>query len=529
MNKKSKKPLFLLLFIPIIAAIALLWGFSRNGAVIRVEIADGETVYEEEKDIALFNRIVEEAIEIDAPVRPISEYKKLGVKLIRFFGEDEYIFFFSGVPSDCLLKNESGKLFKIETSDATELMLMKGFEAVSRGYQLPTVSLRVDGRDVSLEKAQNVTWSFHLAESNFSTRTHAPEEELSFTVGSDYVPALSFSVKPDQTAVTVTGDSLTLFDGTAEEFASFTCSRDCELKVTVRAKWNEHEGVEYYGETQVDFTLIYDAPARFLISADTAVQGDLVTVLAENCRGEKVRVSSELIESGSDPLIDYASEKVALIPISLDTEPGDYTVRISAGEAEEVFTVKVEDKSFSTVDLKGVNAEDMKLAKADLETLLDSLVTDTDGQQLWNGEFIAPLEGDNVWISASFGSNIRVDSEKTAMRKENLDYVGEIGTYVRAANDGVVIFAGEAPFTGNTVVIDHGAGIRTVYGNLQSITVTKDMKVFKAQNVGTLGNTGFTAGRCLYFGARVFGVPVNPSTVFIGKDPDFFDLKLTGR
>ena len=67
---------------------------------------------------------------------------------------------------------------------------------------------------------------------------------------------------------------------------------DRELKVMVRAQWNEHEGVEYYGETQVDFTLIYDAPARFHISTETAVQGDLVTVLAENCRGEKVRIIS---------------------------------------------------------------------------------------------------------------------------------------------------------------------------------------------------------------------------------------------
>ena len=81
---------------------------------------------------------------------------------------------------------------------------------------------------------------------------------------------------------------------------------------------------------------------------------------------------------------------------------------------------------------------------------------------------------------------------------------------VEAANTGVVIFAGDLGLYGNTVVIDHGYGLQSVYGHLASITVAVADDVEKGNIIGYTGSTGMAGGDHLHFGMLLHGQPVNP-------------------
>ena len=81
---------------------------------------------------------------------------------------------------------------------------------------------------------------------------------------------------------------------------------------------------------------------------------------------------------------------------------------------------------------------------------------------------------------------------------------------VPAANHGQVVFADNVGIYGNTVVIDHGLGIFSLYSHLSSITVQAGDKVSKGDNIGRTGTTGLAVGDHLHFGMMVHNTLVNP-------------------
>ncbi|MGB7292740.1 MAG: M23 family metallopeptidase, partial [Thermodesulfobacteriota bacterium] len=134
----------------------------------------------------------------------------------------------------------------------------------------------------------------------------------------------------------------------------------------------------------------------------------------------------------------------------------------------------------------------------------------TSEQILWNGEF---HQLTNSQVEANFA-----DDRTYFFNGEPIDEQYHLGydlavtkRYpVEAANDGVVVFAGDLGIYGNTVILDHGMGISTLYGHLSSIDVNVDDVVKKKQIVGKTGETGLAAGDHLHYGVYVNGVPVRP-------------------
>jgi len=82
---------------------------------------------------------------------------------------------------------------------------------------------------------------------------------------------------------------------------------------------------------------------------------------------------------------------------------------------------------------------------------------------------------------------------------------------IEAGNDGKVIFADYFGIYGNAVLIDHGAGLISLYGHLSSIDVKPGQMVKKKDVLGKSGATGLAAGDHLHFGLFLQGVPVNPT------------------
>ncbi len=91
-----------------------------------------------------------------------------------------------------------------------------------------------------------------------------------------------------------------------------------------------------------------------------------------------------------------------------------------------------------------------------------------------------------------------------------IDIGAPIGTPVRAPAPGVVVFAGQHPEYGITVIIEHGNDTKSLYGHLSRLNVTVDQSVQRGDTVALTGNTGRSSGPHLHYEIQVKGQPVNP-------------------
>jgi murein DD-endopeptidase MepM/ murein hydrolase activator NlpD len=100
-----------------------------------------------------------------------------------------------------------------------------------------------------------------------------------------------------------------------------------------------------------------------------------------------------------------------------------------------------------------------------------------------------------------------------------LDISAASGTRVRAAGAGVVVFAGYRSGYGKTVVIDHGDGMKTLYGHMSRVGIGKSRRVEEGDLIGFVGSTGRSTGPHLHFEVRFRGEPVDPMCYLSGRPP----------
>ncbi len=92
------------------------------------------------------------------------------------------------------------------------------------------------------------------------------------------------------------------------------------------------------------------------------------------------------------------------------------------------------------------------------------------------------------------------------------DMRGGSGTPILACRSGVVVIAGSQGGYGNTVVIDHGGGMGTLYAHQSRLAVDEGDTVTAGQIIGYVGSTGMSTGPHLHFEVRLSGNPVDPSS-----------------
>lgn len=125
------------------------------------------------------------------------------------------------------------------------------------------------------------------------------------------------------------------------------------------------------------------------------------------------------------------------------------------------------------------------------------------------GSMGLPVSG--ARLSSGYGTRVHPISGKVK-KHTGVDLAAPQGTDIHAAAGGVVIVAEWWSGYGNTVVIDHGNNIWTLYGHIRQggISVEKGQTVKKGEKVAEVGSTGNSTGPHLHFEVRINGTPVDP-------------------
>lgn len=138
------------------------------------------------------------------------------------------------------------------------------------------------------------------------------------------------------------------------------------------------------------------------------------------------------------------------------------------------------------------------------------------GQELiiaGNGEEAQQVMGEGRKMVFAWPLSGRITSQfgpRSGEFHHGLDIAGNTGELIRAGETGLVTTVGYLPYYGNTVIIDHGGGYKTLYGHASEFMVKKGDTVEKGQSIARVGSTGRSTGPHLHFEVRINNKAVNP-------------------
>ncbi|MFO1224799.1 MAG: peptidoglycan DD-metalloendopeptidase family protein [Burkholderiaceae bacterium] len=199
------------------------------------------------------------------------------------------------------------------------------------------------------------------------------------------------------------------------------------------------------------------------------------------------------------------------IPLSARPGPGAITVR-GAGKSERRISYRIQPKKYAEQHLKvpqakvDLSPEDLARYERERTHQVEVIATHSaawpDG--LWMRQ---PTPGA---LSSSFGKR-RFFNGQPRNPHSGLDIAAETGTPVVAAAAGRVIDTGDYFFNGNTVWIDHGAGLLTMYCHLSALDVKLGDSVAAGDRIGAVGATGRVTGAHLHWSVSLNRTMVDPA------------------
>ncbi len=262
------------------------------------------------------------------------------------------------------------------------------------------------------------------------------------------------------------------------------------------------------------------AALRIALTPDEPQTGDAVLVEVECRSGTSCPADMRLFWSEQEILLfphplRGPSFRAGLLAVPLSARPGEALLEAFRTPSERGrgfrFPFRIRPGSFAEealrVDPRHVrpSAKDLERIRREREELERIYAAGAPGP-LWQGGFSAPVPGE---VSGAFGTR-RLFNGELVSRHNGVDFRAASGDPVAAAGSGVVRLGKELFYSGNAVIVDHGAGIFTSYSHLSRIEVTPGQRVARNEILGRVGATGRATGPHLHWGVKLNGVSVNP-------------------
>ncbi|MGD8795278.1 MAG: peptidoglycan DD-metalloendopeptidase family protein [Thiohalophilus sp.] len=224
------------------------------------------------------------------------------------------------------------------------------------------------------------------------------------------------------------------------------------------------------------------------------------------------------------PDVTYLKKKVmvrandrhweAVVGIPLTAKAGIQQIKVNTGQRSYHKEFRVYDKEYETTHITISNKRMVSPTKEDIQRhyrekkQIIAAIHSWSERQYVDTAFVTPVEGR---FSSPFGLKRIYNNQDRIRRHTGLDIAAPVGTPIIAPASGTIIRTGNYFFTGNTVFIDHGRGLVTMYCHLNKIDVKEGQHVNQSQKLGEVGMTGRVSGPHLHWAVFLNQFKVNPT------------------
>lgn len=333
--------------------------------------------------------------------------------------------------------------------------------------------------------------------------------------------SVSLSIQADQCEsrlVVEDAEGETVFDGAGEEFVTFEFTENgdytAELTVYRTETGLSHEaGVS--GSQTYRFAFTVNLRPSFRLNT-TAVQQGGVAVVRVSGVSETPVLTTELTAT---PFYEGQSGWIAYLPIEVDRPTGKYTIQLQAGAFTQEYTLTVRQTSASARDYSWRSELTTPyLSAEETPAEVQALLTVADPEMAWaEGGFVQPFPS-TIEVTLPFGTTEyvgRTVSQRqagtgTGRTATNAVISSERGGALIAPANGRVLLAEDLGGTaGNTLVIEHGGGVKSIFYNLRALQVEAGDTVGIGEQIAT--TNAVTIGE-----VRIGEVPVDPLPIWRG-------------
>ena len=260
------------------------------------------------------------------------------------------------------------------------------------------------------------------------------------------------------------------------------------------------------------------APAAQAVRVDAlpvaaAVPGG-VAVLATASNTVSARYRDERVL-----LAEFENRQYAIVGIPLSASPGNHNLAlVDAQGNSSTLHFTVTDKQYSEQRLTITNERQVNPNKADMERINRESAEMAAAFSSWNDSLqpafrmLPPAEGVR---SSSFGLR-RFFNDQPRAPHSGMDIAAPEGTPIVAPAPGVILATGNYFFNGNTIILDHGHGLISLYCHMNTIDVEVGARVETGEQIGAVGQTGRVTGPHLHWSINLNNVRVDPA-LFLGN------------
>lgn len=214
-----------------------------------------------------------------------------------------------------------------------------------------------------------------------------------------------------------------------------------------------------------------------------------------------------------DVRVPVTSEGLLLVPVHMDTPSGAQHVEVTVANGEHI-SVEIEvqahayrEERLQIANQRLVEPEPEDVERYTREAALQRAVYESFNElQALPFPMIKPIEGRR---SSEFGVR-RFFNDRPRNPHSGLDLAAPTGTPIAAPASGIIALTGDFFFSGNLVMIDHGAGIISMLGHMSEILVEEGQQVNQGDILGKVGATGRVTGAHVHWTLSIGGVRVDP-------------------
>ncbi len=335
------------------------------------------------------------------------------------------------------------------------------------------------------------------------------------------------SVAPDgyATKLTITdSEKNKVFAGTAEEYKdfSFGANGTYQAKLVVKnSEGTQADNALVTGSQTYQFSFTIGVKPIVRINTNAIQQGSVVAVRVSGDSKDAQEQPTLHCDFADTTFVTSASGWVAFLPVASDQEVGDYQITVKAGSYTEVLPLAVKARTWVFKDY-GSKSQLSKphIGVEDTPAEVQRVLEICDPQVYWTASsFVQPFLT-NIKIQMDYGT-VEYVGRTTAQKSKNVNVNGRVSTNVVltctpnqdliAPADGRILLAADLGVTaGNTVVVEHGAGVKSIFYGLKSLGVSEGQIVMQGQ---ALGKTSAT----MIGEVRIGSKPVDPMAVWRGQ------------